>query len=236
MNDHSISAVWQRVLGTQPAPPQWLVLGCAAAALLVILPHPVWQLSRNVVTIAHEGGHGLIALLTGRRLAAIRLHSDTSGLTVSAGRPTGPGMILTAAAGYTAPPLLGLGGAALLATGHITALLWISIALLAAMLLKIRNAFGLLSVIVTGAAFFAVSWYGGAQLQAGFAYLGIWFLLLAGVRPVVELQRRRRHGGAHDSDADQLARLTRVGGLFWVTVFLLVALACLTAGGSLLLG
>lgn len=236
MNDHSVSAVWQRVLGSQPDPPRWLVLACAGAALLAILPHPLWRLSRNVVTIAHEGGHGLIALLTGRRLAGIRLHSDTSGLTVSSGRPTGVGMILTAAAGYTAPSLLGLGGALLLATGHITALLWISIALLAAMLIMIRNAFGLLSVVVTGAAFFAISWYGSPQLQAGFAYLGVWFLLLAGVRPVVELQHKRRRGGARDSDADQLARLTGVSGLLWVTLFLVVALACLLAGGSRLLG
>ncbi|WP_035845610.1 M50 family metallopeptidase [Kitasatospora azatica] len=234
--NHSISDVWQRVLGTQPDPPRWLVLACAGAALLAILPHPVWRLSRNVVTIAHEGGHGLIALLTGRRLAGIRLHSDTSGLTVSAGRPHGLGMILTAAAGYTAPPLLGLGGAALLATGHITALLWISIALLVAMLIKIRNAFGLLSVLVTGAACFAVSWYGSARLQAGFAYLGVWFLLLAGVRPVLELQRKRRYGGARDSDADQLARLTGVGALLWVALFVVVALVCLLTGGSQLLG
>ncbi|WP_327068864.1 M50 family metallopeptidase [Kitasatospora sp. NBC_01302] len=233
--NQSISGVWQRVLGTQPDPPRWLVLGCAAVALLAILPHPLWRVSRNVVTIAHEGGHGLIALLTGRRLDSIRLHSDTSGLTVSSGRPTGPGMILTAAAGYTAPSLLGLGGAALLAAGRITALLWISIVLLAAMLVMIRNAFGLLSVVLTGGAFFAVSWYGSAQLQAGFAYLGIWFLLLAGVRPVVELQRKRRLGGARDSDADQLARLTGVSALLWVTLFLVVALACLVAGGSQLL-
>ncbi|WP_371479619.1 M50 family metallopeptidase [Kitasatospora sp. NBC_00315] len=236
MDGHSIAEVWDRVTGTQPAPPAWIVLGSAGVALLAVLPHPVWRLTRNVVTIAHEGGHGLAALLTGRRLSGIRLHSDTSGLTVSSGRPTGPGMILTAAAGYTAPSLLGLGGAALLAAGRITALLWISIILLAALLIMIRNAFGLLSVVVTGAAFFLVSWYGGSELQAAFAYLGIWFLLLGGVRPVAELQRKRRHGGARDSDADQLARLTGVAAIVWVTVFLVVALASLALGGSWLTG
>jgi hypothetical protein len=230
--NHSLDQLWQQAVGTQPDPPHWLVLACGAAALLAVLPHPVWRLSRNVVTLAHEGGHALAALLTGRRLAGIRLHSDTSGLTVSAGRPTGPGMILTAAAGYTAPPLLGLGGAALLAAGRITALLWIAIVLLAGMLVMIRNAFGVLSVVVTGAAFFAVSWFGGAQLQACFAFLGVWFLLLAGVRPVVELQRKRRRGGARDSDADQLARLTGVAAVLWVALFTVIALACLLVGGG----
>ncbi|MFE0459073.1 M50 family metallopeptidase [Kitasatospora sp. NPDC058965] len=233
--NHSLDQLWQQAVGTQPDPPHWLVLACAGAALLAVLPHPVWRLSRNVVTLAHEGGHALVALLTGRRLAGIRLHSDTSGLTVSAGRPTGPGMILTAAAGYTAPSLLGLGGAALLAAGRITALLWIAIVLLVGMLVMIRNAFGLLSVVLTGAAFFAVSWFGSAQLQACFAFLGVWFLLLAGVRPVVELQRKRHRGGARDSDADQLARLTGVAALLWVALFAVVALACLVIGSSWLL-
>ena len=40
-------------------------------------------------------------------------------MTWSAGPPTGPGIVLTTAAGYLAPPLLGLGAAALLATGHL---------------------------------------------------------------------------------------------------------------------
>lgn len=102
----------------------WLVGATAAVALAAVLPHVLWRLSRNAITIAHEGGHGLVALLSGRRLQGIRLHSDTSGLTVSRGKPCGLGMILTAAAGYTAPSLLGLGGALLLAAGHITALLW----------------------------------------------------------------------------------------------------------------
>ncbi|WP_030274855.1 M50 family metallopeptidase [Streptomyces sp. NRRL B-24484] len=230
-----IGDVWQRVAGVQPEPPNWLVLTTAALALLAILPAPVWRVSRTVVTIAHEGGHGVAALLTRRRLSGIRLHSDTSGLTISSGRPTGPGMILTAAAGYVAPSLLGLGGAALLADGRITALLWISILLLAGMLVMIRNAFGLLAVVLTGALFLVVSWYGGTQVQAAFAYLGVWFLLLAGVRPVIELQAKRRSGGAPDSDADQLSRLTGVSAVLWVALFLVVSLSCLLGGASWLL-
>ena len=230
-----IADVWQQVTGTQPDPPRWLVLATGALALLAILPAPVWRVSRTVVTIAHEGGHGLAALLTRRRLSGIRLHSDTSGLTISSGRPDGPGMILTAAAGYVAPSLLGLGGAALLASGRITALLWIAILLLAGMLVMIRNGFGLLALVLACALFLAVSWYGSDGTRAAFACLGVWFLLLAGVRPVVELQRKRRTGGAADSDADQLARLTGVGAVLWVVLFLVVALACLLAGGSWLL-
>jgi hypothetical protein len=230
-----LADVWQQVTATRPAPPDWLVLATAAVALTAVVLRPVWRISRAVVTIAHEGGHGLAALLTRRRLSGIRLHSDTSGLTLSYGRPTGPGMILTAAAGYTAPPLLGLGGAALLAAGRTGQFLWIAIALLVGMLLRIRNAFGVLAVVATGALFGLVSWYGDDRVQSGFAYLGVWFLLLAGVRPVLELQQMRRAGRSPESDADQLARLTGVSAVLWVTLFLVVALACLLAGGSWLL-
>jgi hypothetical protein len=231
----SLAGLWDRVFGTQPAPEQWLVIAAGVAALAVVVPHGVWRLARNAITIAHEGGHGLVALLTGRRLDGIRLHSDTSGLTVSRGRPTGPGMILTAAAGYTAPPLLGLGGAALLSSGRITALLWIATALLVAMLVMIRNAYGALTVLLTGGTFLLVSWLAETDVQAAFAYAVVWFLLLGGVRPAFELQAKRRHGGAGDSDADQLSRLTHVPAGLWLFLFHAVSLCSLMGGARWLL-
>ncbi|MFJ8585062.1 M50 family metallopeptidase [Streptomyces sp. NPDC093595] len=236
MDRTSLADLWDRVVGTQPAPELWLVLVTAAAALAVTVPHGLWRVARNAITIAHEGGHGLIALVTGRRLQGIRLHSDTSGLTVSRGKPTGLGMILTAAAGYTAPSLLGLGGAWLLAAHRITLLLWVATALLVAMLVMIRNAYGALTVLVTGAAFLLVSWLTEPVVQAAFAYGAVWFLLLGGVRPVFELQAKRRHGGAPDSDADQLSRLTHVPPALWLFLFHAVSLCSLIGGGRWLLG
>ncbi|MFJ2731339.1 M50 family metallopeptidase [Streptomyces sp. NPDC087317] len=227
--------LWDRLVGTQPDPDLWVVIATAAAALAVVVPHTLWRLSRNAITIAHEGGHGLVALLTGRTLTGIRLHSDTSGLTVSRGKPHGIGMILTASAGYTAPPLLGLGGAALLATGRITLLLWVATALLVAMLVMIRNAYGALTVLLTGGLFLLVSWLTGPQVQAAFAYAVVWFLLLGGVRPAFELQAKRAHGGAGDSDADQLSRLTHVPAALWLFLFHAVSLCSLIGGGRWLL-
>ncbi|MEU6840693.1 M50 family metallopeptidase [Streptomyces sp. NPDC046716] len=230
------ASLWDRIFGTQSDPDLWVVIATGVAALAAIVPHNVWRLSRNAITIAHEGGHGLIALLMGRRLDGIRLHSDTSGLTVSRGKPHGLGMILTAAAGYTAPPLLGLGGAALLGAGHITLLLWLATALLIAMLVMIRNAYGVLTVVVSGGAFLLVSWLAGPQVQAAFAYAVVWFLLLGGVRPAFELQAKRRRGGAGDSDADQLSRLTHVPAGMWLFFFHAVSLCALLGGGRWLLG
>ncbi|MFF9057808.1 M50 family metallopeptidase [Streptomyces sp. NPDC014882] len=228
--------LWDRLVGTQSDPDLWVVIATMVAALAVVVPHTLWRLSRNAVTIAHEGGHGLVALLTGRRLTGIRLHSDTSGLTLSRGKPYGLGMILTAAAGYTAPPLLGLGGAALLGAGRITLLLWLATALLVAMLVMIRNAYGVLTVFLTGGTFLLVSWLADAQVQAAFAYAVVWFLLLGGVRPAFELQAKRSRGGAGDSDADQLSRLTHVPAGLWLFLFHAVSLCALLGGGRWLLG
>jgi len=225
-----VSSLWDRVSAPSPPLPGWLLALTAALAAVLVLSRPLWQRARNAVTIAHEGAHGAAALVTGRRLAGIRLHSDTSGLTVSAGRPTGPGMVLTAAAGYTGPGLFGLGAAALLAAGYAIGLLWALLVLLALLLVQIRNWYGLWSVLVTGALVFAATWWLPAQGQAAFAHGVTWFLLFAAPKTVLELQAKRRSGSARDSDADQLARLTGLPGLLWVGVFLLVD------GGALLLG
>jgi hypothetical protein len=231
----SIDDVWHRVTGVQPDPPRNLVLAVGAAALVAVLWRPVWRIARNTVTIAHEGGHAAVALLCGRRLSGVRLHHDTSGVTVSYGKPRGPGMVFTVLAGYITPSLLGLGGAWLLAAHHITMLLWASVVLLALLLIAIRNFYGMLTVLLTGGAVVAASWTRNTDVQAGFAYLMVWFLLLAGVKPVVELSRTRARTGARNSDADQLHRLTGFPAAGWLFVFAVVALGCAVGGGRWLL-
>lgn len=232
----SVTELWDTLMSAQPDPPGLLVLVTAVAGFVAVAFRPVWRIARNAVTIAHEGGHALAALLTGRKLRGIRLEFDTSGLTLSAGRPTGPGMMFTLLAGYIAPSLVGLGGAWLLGGNRITLLLWLVVALLLLMLINIRNVFGVVSVVVTGAIVLGVSWYATAEVQAAFAYVGVWFLLFGGVRPVFELQQLRGRGRMPDSDADQLARITRVPAIFWVGVFLVVDLAALVLGAFLLAG
>ena len=82
---------WTQVTATVPDLEPTVLLGTAAVAALLVGSPTLWRSTRHVVTIAHEGAHGVAALVSGRRLSGIRLHSDTSAMTVSAGRPTGPG-------------------------------------------------------------------------------------------------------------------------------------------------
>ena len=139
--------IWRRASSVQPAPPPALVVLVAAAGFALVTLPSIWPYTRMLVTITHEGSHAAAALLTGRRLHGIRLHSDTSGLTVSSGRPNGPGMIITLIAGYLGPALAGLAAAGLLIAGHGLALLWLVVIILALMLLQIRNVHGFAVVI-----------------------------------------------------------------------------------------
>jgi Peptidase M50B-like len=234
-----VHELWNRVAGTQPVPPAWVIAVSGVAALLIVLDARAWRLARNSITIAHEGGHALVSVLSGRRLDGIRLHSDTSGVTYSRGKRTGTAVVLTSAAGYLTPSLLGAGAAWLLAAHHVTAMLWLLLALLAATFLAMRNAYGVLAVLVTVGAVLAVSWLATPAFQAAFGYTAAWFLLLGGVRAVAELQsqrrRRRRRGEVSTSDADQLGRLTGVPGGAWVAVFALVCVAALVLGTRLLI-
>jgi hypothetical protein len=212
-----------------PAASFVLGAGALAVALLVL----AWPGVRLGITVVHEAGHAIVAVLVGRRLSGIRVHSDTSGLTVSRGRPRGPGMVAMLAAGYLAPASLGLLAAYLLGTGRPVGLLWLLVMLLAGLLVWIRNFYGLLVLLLLGGGLFALTWWGPAPAQSFVAYLVAWVLLLGAPRPLLELlaagRARRR-----TSDADQLAGLTRIPAVLWILVMLAANASGLVLGVTLL--
>ncbi|WP_372733845.1 M50 family metallopeptidase [Nocardioides sp.] len=201
---------------------------------MLLVLHPFsWQRVRLGITVVHEAGHALVALLVGRRLSGIRLHSDTSGLTVSRGRPTGLGMVAMLAAGYLAPALLGLLAAVLLAHGRGVGLLWLLVLLLAVLLVWVRNGYGLVVLLAGAGGLFALTWWGSAQAQSIAAYEVAWLLLLAAPRPLLELLGRGRRG-RRTSDPDQLAALTHIPAVLWTLVLLAANAAGLIVGVALL--
>jgi len=209
---------------------QGRVLATAAVAVAVVGYLPTWRVVRHVVTIAHEGGHAAVAVLVGRRLSGVRLHSDTSGVTVSRGRPTGLGVVAVLLAGYLAPSGLGLLAAWATSHGHAPVTLYAALVLLAALLVVIRNVFGMFSVLLTGFAVFAVLWWAPVGWRVAAAQLLAWFLLVAGPRPVLELAAQRGSTRGR-SDADQLAGLSHLPALVWTGAFLVVTAAALVLGG-----
>lgn len=228
--------LWERATSVQPPLPVTWVLAIGLVALVMTWSPPGYRLLRHLATLLHEAGHAIVAVLMGRKLGGIRLHSDTSGLTVSRGKPTGVGMVATLLAGYPAPAVVGLVGAWLLGEGYAAGSLWALVVLCAVMLVFIRNFYGLLVVLVTGIGVALLSWFASVQVISVTAYLLVWSLLLIAPRAVVDLQRsRRRQRGRSKSDADQLATLTKLPAGLWVAIFWLICAACLAGGGWLLL-
>lgn len=217
-----------RITAVQPVPEPMTVAVLALIAVgFVVL---AWPATRMVLTVVHEAGHAIAAVLTGRRLTGIRLHSDTSGLTVSRGRPRGPGMVVSLLAGYLAPGLVGLGAAGLLAAGRAALALAVLVVVLAAMLLMIRNFFGLGVLVIGVGVVGGMVWYFEPVQQSWAAYVLTWTLLLAAPRPVLEMSRQR----SRNSDAAQLARITRTPAAVWIVVFLFGTIASLVAGVGVL--
>lgn len=234
MND-DITHWWERLFAAQGGPDAVVPLLAAAIALAVVLLRGPWAVSRTVVTIVHEAGHALVAVLSGRRLHGIRLHSDTSGVTVSRGKPTGPGMVLTTLIGYPAPGLLGVAFSSLIVAGR-QGLVLVGCALLVlGVLVLVRNAYGVFVVLAAAFGLAMVAAFATRAVTAGFVYAITWFLLLGAVRAVAELSHKRRTGRALDSDVDQLARLTGLPAGAWQLVLVVLVLGSLVVGGLPLL-
>jgi len=218
----AVSSLWRAVSTVDDPAPTALVVITAAIALVLVTVRPLWLKTRHVVTQAHEGSHALVAALVGRKLSGIRLHSDTSGVTVSSGNPRGPGMIATTFAGYTGPAVLGFAAATLLTVNRPAAVLWSILAALALLLLLIRNPYGFVSVVIAGALVGAAAYLGDPVVRYAAAYLITWVLLLGATRPVLELARTHRRGRGQGSDADQLRWLTHLPAGLWIALFALV--------------
>ncbi|MGO1383480.1 MAG: M50 family metallopeptidase [Arachnia sp.] len=224
--------LWGRVSAVTQVPDANTLLVIALAALACVIL--AWRAVRMVITVCHEAGHAVAATLSGRSLKGIRVHSDTSGVTLTKGKPAGAGMILTLLAGYPAASLLGLLAATVAGAGHAMGMLWLLVGLLALMLLKIRNVHGALVVLALGGVLALATWYAPAQYLVWLAYGVAWLLLIAGPRPVLELALSRR-SATSGSDAAQLAQLTHVSRVVWIALWLAVTVGAAALGTVLML-
>lgn len=199
-------------------------------AMLLVLPRRAWRWARLGVTAVHESGHAVIALLVGRKVTAIHLRPDSSGVTIHYGPGGWVRRTMTAAAGYPAPGLLGLGGAwlvehhepriwlgALLALGVLNVVLWV------------RNLFGLVVVVAWVA---GVGWLiarGTVGVDALISGVAVWYLVIGGLRSTVEVPR-----APAPSDAADIGRLVHLpGGLFKLGFILAGGAAVVAAAGVL---
>lgn len=204
----------------------WPVLAATAVGvgLLVIVAGDVVG---RIVTVTHESGHMVVGVLTGATVKHFYLNRDDEGGATQFDR--GPGWlggIITGLAGYLTPPLMGLGGAALLRKGLAWPVLWMAVALLFLAWIKARDEVTSIAVLTVAAAATYVGLYGSPVLRAAFAAGMVLLLLIGGVRGAVVSSAERGSG----SDADRLARSTLIPAGLWKAAYVTVALLCLWKG------
>jgi hypothetical protein len=203
-----------------------------ALALAGLVPGRAWRLGRLVVTAVHECGHAVAAILAGRKVHAVHLRADSSGVTMHRGTLGRSGRILTAAAGYPAPGGLGAAGAWLIANHHARWWLMVLAGLGAVMaVLWVRNLFGLalMLVWVAGVVWLLESGSVTGQTLAGATVA--WYLVLGGLRAAAELFADRGQ-----SDAVDLSRLTHVPAVVCKVAFAALAAVAVAGGAALLFG
>jgi peptidase M50B-like protein len=198
---------------------------------------PLWKYTTHAITIAHEGGHAMFGSLAGLLVKRVRIDRGGVGSTGFRKEIKDLGVVETLMAGlfgYLGPSVFGLAGAWMLVHGIAPrSVLLMTLALMAVLLVMVRNIFGLFVVPVTGALIWAVAMRSNEQVQLVFAYIWVWFLLMGGARQIPELYSNWTTGTEPDTGA--LAGKTGLSSAFFVALFWLGSMAALVYGGVLLL-
>lgn len=218
-------------------PDPWAILIVAATITALVSIPAIWRKTRQAATIVHEMGHAATGYIFGRKIDGIALHTDTSGVTTSRGKPYGIGFLLSVLAGYPAPSLLGLGMIwAATTTWSGAALTLFSILMLIALWLC-RNIIGFLSCALAVAASGAIWWWGTPTVVANSVLaIGI-FMVIAGLRCCFDLARAHQRGEGATTDAGQASSLSIViPGFGWIAFFFAVSLYAIAQSGLILYG
>lgn len=185
-----------------------------------------WQIIRHGTVMAHEGAHAVFGSLFSRDVSGIELNSDaTGGTMMNSGGCLGS--LVIGFVGYVGPSLFGLGAAWLVHLGQSVTVLWLTLFLLAVLLVVLNRSYGIITVLVAGGLVFAIGRYASTGVQVVAAYAITWLLLLSGVRRVLEV-------GSGSDDGAKLTKLTHLPRLLWFLLWLAATVGAVAVGGKML--
>ncbi|MGI8313449.1 M50 family metallopeptidase [Saccharopolyspora hattusasensis] len=180
------------VISTISSPPTWWLLLITGLLAVFIRFAGRWFWQANVLTtIVHEAAHALVSLLCGGGVRQIMITSPDSGVCMYRWMVTRGEAMVRSFAGYAMPALAGLGCAALLSNGYASWVLFAGALVMLAVLLVVRDGVSLLVVLIVGALFATVLWWGPLWLHLGLASLVMWLLLIGEIPGVWDLVRDR---------------------------------------------
>ncbi len=194
---------------------------------VVVTPSATWQLVQHFQVMAHEGMHGVVGSLSGGKVEGIELKQSAEGKTTVMMPADRSGCAFTFA-GYLGPSAFGLGAARLIQFGHIVVVLWVTMLLLGLLLIMLKPSFGYATVPLAGFVIFLVLKHMSQTAEIVAAYAITWFLLLSGVRIVVQR-------GVNASDAGLLRDRTSIPRLVWFALWLAGTLTAVVIGARWML-
>ncbi|GIF49925.1 peptidase M50B-like protein [Asanoa ferruginea] len=169
-----------------------------------------WPATKHLITMAHEGSHAIAGSATGGKVVSVRMRPNGSGETETIGASP----FLTALVGYVGPSVFGISSATALSNGlDPSAILWVTVVMMAVVLLRVRNLFGRLVILVAGSLFVLVALKGSPTTRQVFVYTWTWFLLLGGFVHTVETNVK---SVGWSGDANSLRELTKLPRGIWV--------------------
>jgi hypothetical protein len=194
--------------------------------LVMVIAPVTWGVVQHGHVMAHEGMHWVVGSLS-RTVHWIDLKSSAEGATLVL--PTsGTGFVVAAFAGYLGPSAAGLGAARFIQFGHVIAVLGVAMLLLGLLLVKLKPSFGFLTVPVAGILIFLVLRDMPRTAEMLTSYTITWYLLLSGVRIVLQ-------HGVRASDAGVLKAHTSIPRLVWFALWLAGTLAAVVIGARWML-
>ncbi len=197
-------------------------------AFAVVAFDVTWQVIKYGTVMAHEGAHAVLDSLLFREWDGTELNlPDAEGRTFRKKDGGFLGLAIIAFIGYVGPSLFGLGAARLIQTGHIVAVLWVTLFLLVLLAFGLRWSFGVITVPLAAGLVYVVGRYTSAGVQIVAAYAIAWLLLLSGVRGIL----RRRTGSG---DGERLQGLTGLPQFIWFMLWLAATLGAVALGGKML--
>jgi hypothetical protein len=203
-----------------------MLIGLAALAAVGL--NVLWRFVEHGMVMAHEGAHAAGFAIGLQKNGGIKLKADATGSTKPPDSVGWLGYVFAAVLGYLGPSLFGLGAAKMIETGHIVEVLWITLFLLALLLLTVTTRFGVFTVIVAGGLVFLVVHYTPPGVQIVAAYAIAWLLLLSGVRGLLE-------DGVAAGDAGILRSKTLIPRFIWFLFWLAGTLTAVAIGGKWLI-
>lgn len=208
----------------------------AAVALSLILPRIPY--GRTLLfpfallgTWAHELGHGLTAMVAGGRFKRLEVHRNLDGLAFSSGLGR-LGRAVVAAGGLLAPAVVG-GMFIVLGSRESTApwiLAGLALAILASVVLFVRNAFGWVALGLTGLVLVPIAWRAPELARVFIAQLiGIQFCVASwgSLNYMFTKNFYRSDGTLTDSDTQTIANVLVLPYWFWGGLIAAISLVIL---------